>query len=139
MKTIIIDNHACHILNDTDKENIIYWGMQPDSKSQAEKVNIITKGCHHDDSCKRVTSKDLFADIDTSLCELDTDYIDLYLLHRDDESKPVSDIIEALISIAESTLEIITFKFNVIGLAPSALIHELIIYFARSSIEYSLF
>ena len=39
MKTIIIDNHACHVLKDTDKENIIYWGIQPDSKSQAEKVN----------------------------------------------------------------------------------------------------
>ena len=39
MKTIIIDNHACHILNNTDKENIIYWGIQPDGKSQAEKVN----------------------------------------------------------------------------------------------------
>ena len=40
MKTIIVDNHACHILNDTDKENIIYWGIQPDNKSQAENVNV---------------------------------------------------------------------------------------------------
>ena len=51
---------------------------------------------NHDNERKRVTPKDLFADVDSSLAELNTDYIDLYLLHRDDESKPVSDIIEAL-------------------------------------------
>ena len=66
------------------------------SRNIRNKVNIITKGCHHDDNGKRVTPKDLFADVDVSLTELNTDYIDLYLLHRDDESKPVSDIIEAL-------------------------------------------
>lgn len=39
MKTIIIDNHTCHVLNDTNRDNIIYLGIQPNSKSQAEKVN----------------------------------------------------------------------------------------------------
>ena len=66
------------------------------SRNIRDKVNIITKGCHHDDNRKRVTPEDLFADVETSLAELGTDYIDLYLLHRDDETKPVSDIIEAL-------------------------------------------
>ena len=66
------------------------------SRNIRDKVNIITKGCHHDNERKRVTPKDLFSDVYTSLHELNTDYIDLYLLHRDDESRPVSDIIDAL-------------------------------------------
>ena len=75
-------------------ERVLGEWMQ--SRRIRNKVNIITKGCHHDDNGKRLTPKDLFKDIDTSLDELNTDYIDLYLLHRDDETKPVSDIIEAL-------------------------------------------
>ncbi|MCH5185345.1 MAG: aldo/keto reductase [Oscillospiraceae bacterium] len=66
------------------------------SRNIRDKVNIITKGCHHNNNGKRVTPRDLFSDVEASLNELGTDYIDLYLLHRDDESKPVSDIIESL-------------------------------------------
>ena len=66
------------------------------SRNIRNKINIITKGCHHDNERKRVTPKDLFSDVDASLNELNADYIDLYLLHRDDESRPVSDIVDAL-------------------------------------------
>ena len=66
------------------------------SRNIRNKVNIITKGCHHDNDRRRVTPKDLFADVNTSLSELNIDYIDLYLLHRDDETKSVAGIIEAL-------------------------------------------
>ena len=57
---------------------------------------IITKGCHPGPSGKRVTPRDLADDLNRSLERLDTDYIDIYLLHRDDLELPVAPIVEAL-------------------------------------------
>jgi aryl-alcohol dehydrogenase-like predicted oxidoreductase len=66
-------------------------------------VVVITKGAHHvthgtehDPSRKRVTPADIAADLAESLEALRTDAIDLYFLHRDDPSKPVGPIVEAL-------------------------------------------
>ena len=61
-----------------------------------DKVNIITKGCHHDENGSRVSPEHLIKDVETSLMSLDTDYIDIYLLHRDDISQPVEEMIDAL-------------------------------------------
>ena len=61
-----------------------------------DKVNIITKGCHHDENGSRVTPEHLIRDIETSLMSLGTDYIDIYLLHRDDVSQPADAVIDAL-------------------------------------------
>lgn len=57
---------------------------------------IITKGCHPGPNGKRVTPKDLTEDLYRSLDRLETDYIDIYLLHRDDLDLPVAPILEAL-------------------------------------------
>ena len=57
---------------------------------------IISKGCHHNADRKRVTPFDLAADLHDSLARLQTDTIDVYLLHRDDPSLPVGPIVEAL-------------------------------------------
>ena len=57
---------------------------------------IITKGCHPNQDRKRVTPFDLAADLHDSLARLQTDYIDVYLLHRDDPSVPVGPIVRAL-------------------------------------------
>lgn len=59
-------------------------------------VVLISKGGHHDAIRKRVTPYDVTADIMDSLALLRTDYIDVYLLHRDDESVPVGPIVEML-------------------------------------------
>lgn len=61
-----------------------------------DKVNILTKGCHPDGEQRRVTPEALFSDVETSLRCLNVDVIDIYLLHRDDESLPVEPIIDAL-------------------------------------------
>src|SRR6185295_3040898 len=61
------------------------------------KVALIGKGCHPiGDSGPRVTPAILRAELAKSLENLGTSYIDLYLLHRDDESLPVGPIVEAL-------------------------------------------
>ncbi len=62
-----------------------------------ESVNIISKGGHHTPLLrKRVNRKEIFSDLETSLGKLKTEYIDLYLLHRDDVSVPVGEIVQTL-------------------------------------------
>lgn len=63
------------------------------------KIVISTKGAHPDWTqmdVPRVTPKDIVKDLNESLTCLNTDYIDLYFLHRDDPAVPVSDILDCL-------------------------------------------
>ena len=61
------------------------------------KVVLIDKGCHPNEHTeKRVTPDHLALDIQESLARLQTDHIDLYLLHRDDPAVPVGPMMEAL-------------------------------------------
>lgn len=59
-------------------------------------IVIIGKGAHHNQDRQRVTPFDITADIHDSLARFGFDFIDLYLLHRDDPSQPVGPIIETL-------------------------------------------
>ena len=61
-----------------------------------EKVVIITKGCHPNADRRRVTPFDIAADLHDSLARLQFDYVDIYMLHRDDPLVPVGPIVEAL-------------------------------------------
>ncbi len=61
-----------------------------------EKVVVIAKGAHHNQDRKRVTPHDITADIYDSLARFKFDYLDLYILHRDDPSVPVGPIVEIL-------------------------------------------
>ena len=61
-----------------------------------DQVVIIAKGAHHNEDRKRVTPFDITADLHDSLARLQFEYIDLYLLHRDDESVPVESIVDVL-------------------------------------------
>jgi aryl-alcohol dehydrogenase-like predicted oxidoreductase len=61
-----------------------------------EKVVLIGKGAHPNADRKRVTPFDITSDIHDSLARFKTEYIDLYLLHRDDPSAPVGPIVQVL-------------------------------------------
>jgi aryl-alcohol dehydrogenase-like predicted oxidoreductase len=66
------------------------------SRGVREQVVIIGKGAHHNADRRRVTPFDITADIHDSLARFQFDFIDLYLLHRDDPSVPVGPIIDVL-------------------------------------------
>jgi aryl-alcohol dehydrogenase-like predicted oxidoreductase len=61
-----------------------------------EEIVLIGKGAHLNQDRQRVTPFDISADIHDSLARFNTDYIDLYMLHRDDPSVPVGPIVERL-------------------------------------------
>ena len=57
---------------------------------------VVSKGCHPHDKTRRVTRDALDSDISGSLAALQTDRIDIFLMHRDDVSVPVSEIMSWL-------------------------------------------
>lgn len=61
-----------------------------------DKVVVLTKGAHHNAWRKRVTDYDILSDAHDSLKKLNRDYIDIYVLHRDDSTVPVGPIVEVL-------------------------------------------
>ena len=61
-----------------------------------EEMVIIDKGAHTRAGQKRLTPADITADLHEGLSRLGTDYIDLYLLHRDDPAMGVGPIVEVL-------------------------------------------
>lgn len=67
-------------------------------------VVIVTKGGHYDEETgrQRVTPPDIDADLGESLTALGVDAVDLYLLHRDDLTRPAGVIIEHLDSLRRS-------------------------------------
>ena len=65
------------------------------SRGVREEVTVITKGCHPYER-KRVNPECMRADFNQSLERLKTDYVDLYMLHRDDPEKEVGPIMETL-------------------------------------------
>jgi len=71
-------------------------GMWLSERGNREQVTIFTKGSHHDANGPRVNADAIEHDLMCSLERLQTNYIDLYGLHRDDPSVPVGPIIEAL-------------------------------------------
>lgn len=70
-----------------------------------DQLVISTKGSHPDwghMDISRVWPKDIRKDLDESLIYLNTNYIDLYFLHRDDPNVPVSQIIDCLDDVVKA-------------------------------------
>lgn len=85
---------TAHVYGNGDNERTV--GQWVNGRGLREKVMIIGKGAHHNSDRKRVTPHDITADIYDSLARFKFDYIDLYLLHRDDPAVPVGPIVETL-------------------------------------------
>ncbi|MFC0470766.1 aldo/keto reductase [Halalkalibacter kiskunsagensis] len=77
-------------------ESEVAIGKWMNDRNNREDVIILTKGAHHDQHGPRVNPEAITKDLFESLERLGTDYIDLYALHRDDPSVPVSVIIDIL-------------------------------------------
>jgi aryl-alcohol dehydrogenase-like predicted oxidoreductase len=77
-----------------DSERAVGKWMQ--ERGNREKLFIITKGAHPNRDRSRVTPFDISADLMDSLARLKTNYIDMYMLHRDNLSKPVGPIMDVL-------------------------------------------
>lgn len=69
------------------------------ARNNRTKVILGTKGAHPDLSTMsqpRLSREHILSDLSASLSHLQTDYIDIYWLHRDDPNRPVADILEVL-------------------------------------------
>ena len=72
------------------------------ARGNRDKLILLSKCGHHDVfGRKRVTPKEMKKDLETSLALLHTDYLDIWLLHRDDPEIPVAVIIETFNEIAD--------------------------------------
>lgn len=67
-------------------------------RGNRDQIVVVDKGAHPlpDTTAARVTPAAIEADIARSLALLQTDYVDIYLLHRDDPTQPVGPIVEVL-------------------------------------------
>ncbi len=85
---------TAHIYGGGDNERTV--GRWVNERGIREEVVIIAKGAHLNADRRRVTPFDISSDLFDSLARFKFDYVDLYLLHRDDPSVPVGPIVEAL-------------------------------------------
>jgi aryl-alcohol dehydrogenase-like predicted oxidoreductase len=85
---------TAHVYSGGNSERIIGRWMQ--ERGLRERIVIITKGAAHSEDRRRMTPYHVAADLHDSLARLQTETIDLYLLHRDDPNLPVEPIMEAL-------------------------------------------
>jgi len=75
----------------------ILLGKWFSKRNNREQIVLIDKGCHpRKNQPKRVSPRCIQDDIQESLARLQSSYIDIFLLHRDDETVPVEPIIETL-------------------------------------------
>jgi len=85
---------TAHVYAGGDSERAI--GRWMEARGNREEVVILSKGAHPNGDRKRITPFDIAADLHDSLARLRSDYIDIYVLHRDDLDVPIGIIVEAL-------------------------------------------
>lgn len=73
------------------------------SRGMRDKIVLATKGAHYNVRTheKRLSRKDIMSDCERSLEDLGVDFIDIYWLHRDDEDRPVEEIVDSINELVE--------------------------------------
>lgn len=85
---------SAHIYCGGQSEEVI--GRYLKERNNRDEWVILTKGAHHDQHGPRVSREAIKHDLTASLSRLQTDYIDMYALHRDDPNVPAGEVIEIL-------------------------------------------
>jgi len=85
---------TAHAYGNGDNERT--FGRWVNSRGVRDEVVVVAKGAHHNEVRRRVTPFDITADLYDSLARFGFEYVDLYVLHRDDPAVPVGPIIEVL-------------------------------------------
>ena len=87
---------TAHVYSNGESERALGHWLQ--DRNARARVVIMTKGAHPNltDWLPRLTPEAIAQDLRESLDRLQTDKIDLYLLHRDDPAQPVGPIVECL-------------------------------------------
>ncbi len=113
----ILDAAAAGGVNFIDTANVYPLGVAHHEKGRTEEIIgrwlkgrreqfvVATKAAHPMGTLPWETGtsrKHLLSAIDASLARLGTDYVDLYQLHRDDETTPLDETLEALDTIVRS-------------------------------------
>ncbi|NLZ46443.1 MAG: aldo/keto reductase [Clostridiales bacterium] len=102
-----IDSARCYCswLEDGESSSEGAIGRWISSRGNRDKIILSTKGGHpnHDTmDVSRLSRDELEYDLNQSLKALQTDYIDIYFLHRDDEAIPVEEIMPILNDFVKS-------------------------------------
>jgi len=71
-------------------------GQWVNSRAVRDDIVILDKGAHPYDGRVRVTPEDITSDLHESLQRMNLDFVDLYVLHRDNPAVPVGPIVEVL-------------------------------------------
>jgi aryl-alcohol dehydrogenase-like predicted oxidoreductase len=77
-------------------------GIWMQERKNRSGLTIIGKGAHPDQLGSRMTRQAMNQDLDESLDALMSDYVDVFMLHRDDPYIPVGEILETLQELLES-------------------------------------
>ena len=79
-------------------------GRWMEDRRNRDRIFLSTKGGHpslHDMRRSRLSREEVRQDLTESLEALRTDHVDIYWLHRDDENRPVGEILETLQGLLE--------------------------------------
>lgn len=90
---------TAHVYGPSGAKALGRWMLD---RGNRRRLVLIGKGAHPDQNGPRVTLEAMEQDLKESLDRLQTDYVDIYMLHRDDPNKSVGYILESLNALLES-------------------------------------